>query len=58
MKQDESHSCLNTNTYKVVLWSLAGEGGCNEEGAKRDKISNKNHPKKHQHMSYNPYLKK
>ena len=28
-----------------------------EGGGKRDKISNKNHPKNHQHISYNSYFK-
>ena len=46
MKQDESQGCVNTNNYKgarPIAFDL--EGGCSEEGIKRDKISNKNHPK-------------
>ena len=35
----------------IDLWSLAGEGRCSEKRAKRDKVSNQNHPKYHQHIS-------
>ena len=59
MKQNESQGCLNTIITKgPTLWPLAGEGGCSVEGAKRDKLSNKNHPKNHQHISYNLYFQK
>ena len=31
-----------------ALWPLSRRGGCSDEGAKRDKNSNKNHPRKGQ----------
>ena len=51
MKQDESQGCLKLSyVLGPALWTLTREGGCSEEGAKRDKnISDKNHPRNHQH---------
>ena len=46
MKKDESQGSLKPS---YVLGPLAGEGGCSKEGAKRDKISKKNHIRNHQH---------
>ena len=52
MKQDQSQGCLNSNYYKgAALGPFAGDGGCSEEGAKKDKMSNKNHPKNYHHIS-------
>ena len=51
MKQDESQGCLKLSyVLGPALWTVTGEGGCSEEGAKRDQnISDKNHHRNHQH---------
>ena len=50
MKKDDRQDCLKPRYVpKLALGPLSGEGGCSEEGLKRDKISNKNHPRNHQH---------
>ena len=50
MKQDESQGCLKASSVMgPALWPLSGEVGGSEEGVKKDKISNKKHPRNHQH---------
>ena len=50
MKQDESQGCFKPSYVPGPgLWPLSGEGGCSEEGTKRDIMSNKAHPRNHQH---------
>ena len=53
MKQDERQSCLKPSyVLGLALWLVSREGGCSKEGAKRDKISSKNHPTNHQHTVF------
>ena len=44
VKQGESHGCLKPSyVLGPTLWHLSGEEGYSKEGAKREKISNKDH---------------
>ena len=48
MKQNESQGCLMPS-YVPPPYNLSGVGGSSEEETKRDKISNKNHHRNHDH---------
>ena len=52
MKKDESHGCLNTNNYKEArpMAFCLGKVDAVRRGPNTDKISSKNHHKKHQHI--------